>query len=427
MSEFHELRVGDHITLLSGFPFNSEYFDQEEGTRLIRIRDLLNPDGETYFRGPFDPKWVVKSQDILIGMDGDFNIVRWKGSEALLNQRILKAEAKSNGLIDEGYFFYWCAPLLQQIHNQTAATTVKHLSVKDIEKAKGRFPDKSSQSLIAEILSTLDEAIEQTEALIAKMQQVKSGMMHDLFTRGVTPDGRLRPTREQAPELYKESPLGWIPKEWAAEKLGNILRRCGGYLQTGPFGSQLHAYEYQIEGIPVVMPQDINDGLIGTEQIARIHDRRADELARHRMRFGDIVIARRGDLSRAALIGETEQGWVCGTGCFLLRLGQSALRADFAAYVYRQDFVQRQIAGRAVGTTMPSLNNSVMAGLYFPFCDEDEQLRIVERLGGVEQSIRAFSQGLTVAWQLKHGLMHDLLTGRVQASSTASDRSVRSD
>ena len=56
--------------------------------------------------------------------------------------------------------------------------------------------------------------IEQTETLIAKYQQIKAGLMHDLFTRGVTPDGKLRPTRAEAPQLYQESPLGWIPKEW---------------------------------------------------------------------------------------------------------------------------------------------------------------------------------------------------------------------
>jgi type I restriction enzyme S subunit len=274
--------------------------------------------------------------------------------------------------------------------------------------------DFDTQRRIAKILSTLDEAIAQTEALIAKHQQIKAGLMHDLFTRGVTPDGHLRPTREQASDLYKESPLGWIPKEWEVERLGDILRRCGGYLQTGPFGSQLHAHEYQVDGVPVVMPQDINDGLIGTEQIARIHEGRAEELARHRMRLGDIVIARRGDLSRAAAIGSSEQGWVCGTGCFLLRLGQSALRPDYAAYVYCQDFLQRQIAGTAVGTTMPSLNNSVMAALLFPFCDEDEQVRIVERLEGVEQGIRALNEGLFANRQIKHGLMHDLLTGCVR-------------
>ncbi len=65
---------------------------------------------------------------------------------------------------------------------------------------------------------------------------------------------------------------------------------------------------------------------------------------------------------------------------------------------------------------MPSLNNSVMTNLFFPFCEEDEQGRIVERLEGVEQSIHALSKGLFVNWRLKHGLMHDLLTGQIFVS-----------
>ena len=275
------------------------------------------------------------------------------------------------------------------------------------------------QRRIAEILSTLDEAIERTEGLIGKLQQIKAGLMHDLFTRGVTPAGHLRPPRDQAPHLYKHSPLGWIPNEWEAEQLGDILRKCGGYLQTGPFGSQLHSHEYEVEGVPVVMPQDINGSAIETQQIARISEQRAGDLARHRMRVGDVVISRRGDLSRAAAIRETEQGWICGTGCFMLRLGQSTMRPDFTAFVYRHDIVQRQIAGRAVGTTMPSLNNSVMARLVFPFVSPDEQAQIVERLESVDSHLSTLNHELNVQRQQKHGLMHDLLTGRVRVPVAA--------
>ena len=67
---------------------------------------------------------------------------------------------------------------------------------------------------IARILQTIDQAIEKTEALIEKYQQIKAGLMHDLFTRGIGADGKLRPPREQAPELYQQTPIGWIPKEW---------------------------------------------------------------------------------------------------------------------------------------------------------------------------------------------------------------------
>ena len=78
------------------------------------------------------------------------------------------------------------------------------------------------QQRIAAILTSLDTAIEKTEALIEKHQQIKAGLMHDLFTRGVLPNGQLRPPREQAPELYRETRSGWIPREWTLCQLGDI-------------------------------------------------------------------------------------------------------------------------------------------------------------------------------------------------------------
>ena len=75
----------------------------------------------------------------------------------------------------------------------------------------------------------MDNLIEKTEALIAKYQAIKQGMMHDLFTRGVDEHGHLRPTHDEAPELYKQSELGWIPKEWEVSPLGEHGFRCVGW------------------------------------------------------------------------------------------------------------------------------------------------------------------------------------------------------
>lgn len=316
--------------------------------------------------------------------------------------------------VDTHFFFHRMRQGVEDLKKLNQGTSINGIIRSDLVAYLIDLPPLSTQRRIAEILSTIDEAIEQTESLIAKYQQVKAGLMQDLFTRGVTPDGHLRPTRVQAPHLYKESLLGWIPKEWEVRRLGVILKECGGHFQTGPFGSQLHAYEYQHEGVPVVMPQDINDGIISTEQIARISEQRAEELSRHRMKTGDIVIARRGDLSRASVITDREETWLCGTGCFLLRLGRSSLHGDFAALVYRHDVVQRQIAGMAVGTTMPSLNNNVMERVLFPYCDPDEQSRITERLDSLDQSLRFAQRHLANSTQIKRGLMQDLLTGRVR-------------
>ncbi len=271
------------------------------------------------------------------------------------------------------------------------------------------LPREPAQRRIAEILSTVDEAIEHTETLIAKTQQIKTGLMHDLFTRGVTPDGRLRPPQDQAPELYKQSALGWIPREWKAQKLSAILETAGGHLQTGPFGSQLHAYEYSSEGVPVIMPQDIVDGEIDTRQIARIPESRATDLEKHRLREGDVVIARRGDLSRAAATRMTQADWVCGTGCFLLRLGGSRFDPFFAANAYRHEIVQRQLDGKAVGTTMPSLNNSVMGSLIFPFPSDAEQARIENRMISIEERAELNRQFRRALQSIKSGLAKDLL------------------
>ena len=192
------------------------------------------------------------------------------------------------------------------------ATGVPSISRDYLRRIKFDYFEEKEQQKIAKILTTVDTLIEKTEALIEKYQAIKQGMMHDLFTRGIDTNGQLRPSHHDAPHLYKQTELGWIPKEWECSTLGKKLNQCGGFVQTGPFGSQLHAYEYVNPGIPVVMPQDINDGMIDEINIARITNIKAVALSRHRVAYNDIVFARRGELSRAAVITKREEGWVCG-------------------------------------------------------------------------------------------------------------------
>ena len=135
-------------------------------------------------------------------------------------------------------FLCWTLVALQQQSSiwryQQQTTGMINLKVSDYLKHLVDTPPLPQQRRIAEILSTVDEAIEQTEALIAKYQQIKTGLMHDLFTRGVTPDGHLRPTYEQAPHLYKESPLGWIPKEWEVKRLDSVAEVSRGKFTIRP-------------------------------------------------------------------------------------------------------------------------------------------------------------------------------------------------
>ncbi|MEE8536848.1 MAG: restriction endonuclease subunit S, partial [Acidobacteriota bacterium] len=129
------------------------------------------------------------------------------------------------------------------------------------------MPPLPEQHRIAEILDTADEAIRRTEQVIAKLQQMKQGLLHDLLTRGIDDNGNLRDP-ERHPEQFKDSPLGRIPRGWMVPRLRDLIRRVGGLTQTGPFGSQLHAREYVEVGVPVVMPQDIKGDAIDLTNIA---------------------------------------------------------------------------------------------------------------------------------------------------------------
>ena len=102
------------------------------------------------------------------------------------------------------------------------ATGVPSISRDYLYRIRFHTPPLSEQHKIAKILTTVDNLIEKTEALIAKYQAIKQGMMHDLFARGVDEHGHLRPPYDEAPELYKESELGWIPKEWEVEDIGEV-------------------------------------------------------------------------------------------------------------------------------------------------------------------------------------------------------------
>jgi type I restriction enzyme S subunit len=271
------------------------------------------------------------------------------------------------------------------------------------------------QARIAGILDAVDEAIRSTDRLISKLEQAKQGLLHDLLTCGIDKTGRLRdPHRD--PDHFVQTRLGLLPKAWPIVSIRDVVASPGSFIQTGPFGSQLHAYEYVPDGIPVIMPQDISDlGAIIEVGISRVGLRKAEALRRHRMRSGDVVFARRGDLSKCADILSAQDGWLCGTGCLLLRPPKDVLSKWLVA-LYRHDICQRQVEAAAVGSTMVNLNATLLANLEIPLPRKEEQDQICRVISAerveVEQAIREVAK----LRLLRQGLMDDLLTGRVRVN-----------
>ena len=145
------VQLGELIDILSGFAFRSECFDNDDGFPLIRIRDVVPGNTKTRFRGEYDPAFVVVAGDILIGMDGEFNIARWRGEPALLNQRVCRIRS-ANERLDEDYLFRFLPGALKKIERVKSFVTVKHLSVKDMRSIYIPLPPVSEQRRIAAIL-----------------------------------------------------------------------------------------------------------------------------------------------------------------------------------------------------------------------------------------------------------------------------------
>ncbi|MCO4322298.1 restriction endonuclease subunit S [Aliidiomarina quisquiliarum] len=180
-----------------------------------------------------------------------------------------------------------------------------------------------------------------------------------------------------------------MSSEWIDTTLGEVCAAQNGAIQTGPFGSQLHASDYVETGIPVVMPSNIGpDGGISEDGIARIKQQDADRLSQHKLQIGDVVFSRRGDVTRNALIEPHQVGWLCGTGCLKVRLGnETKADAKFISYCLRLPETKEWLIRHAVGATMPNLNTSILSAVPIQIPPIAEQKKITELLRALDDRI----------------------------------------
>lgn len=174
--------------------------------------------------------------------------------------------------------------------------------------------------------------------------------------------------------------------EWSETTLGQLTKDGGGFIQTGPFGSQLHASDYVDEGIPVIMPVNMVDNRVSLNDIARITEADAQRLSKHLVQEGDIVYSRRGDVTRKALITSGEVGMFCGTGCLLVRPGNQ-VDPQFLKYHLSTPENQEWIIRHAIGATMPNLNTGILGDIPLRIPSKKIQKKIAEILGTFDNKI----------------------------------------
>lgn len=166
-------------TIQYGFPFDSAKFSDSNGMPLIRIRDVVRGYSETYTTEEYKSEYIVHENDLLIGMDGEFNIAKWGKTPALLNQRVCRLAP--NDSIDKGYLFYFMPVALKRIEEKTPFVTVKHLSAKELNKIEIPVLSLEEQRKIAETLSKVDELIAFREQQLAKLDELVKARFVEMF------------------------------------------------------------------------------------------------------------------------------------------------------------------------------------------------------------------------------------------------------
>ena len=164
---------------------------------------------------------LVPPGSLLMTSRATLGEIRIAGTEMCTNQGF-KTLVPHEG-VDNWFLYYQMRLLKGQYERFGIGSTFLEVSKRDTEAFEVDLPPLPEQRKIARILSTVDDLIERTEALIAKYRAIKQGLMHDLLTRGVDASGRLRPPREEAPGLYRESAVGWVPREWEIDISANRL------------------------------------------------------------------------------------------------------------------------------------------------------------------------------------------------------------
>ena len=211
----------------------------------------------------------------------------------------------------------------------------------------------------------------------------------------------------QVPKGYKQTEVGVIPEDWELNKLGKHAT-----FKTGPFGSALHQSDYVDSGVPVINPMQIIDGKIQPTPSMAVTEQAARKLSEFRLSAGNVVIGRRGEMGRCAVVRNDEHGWLCGTGSMIIRTGPS-LDACFIQRVLSSPPIIAEIENASVGSTMINLNQGTLGNLLVPLPPtKAEQEAIAEALSDADALIESLERLLAKKRHLKQGAMQELLTGK---------------
>jgi len=402
--------------------FNGAAFSErhwgKDGLPIIRIEQINNPEAEKdKYSGPVLPKNYIDTGDLIFSWSATLKVVIWNDGPAVLNQHLYKVVPKK--AINKVLLQHILDFNMDRLARQSQGSTMRHVTRKELSRFRVIYPiDPYEQKKIAKILKTIGQAIEKTETLIGKYQRIKSGLMHDLFTRGIGPDGQLRPPREQAPKLYQETPIGWIPKDWNYKPLEHGLSASP---KNGYSPKEVDTWQdLYVLGLGCLTKS-------GFKPVQLKNAPKSALSSGAKLRDGDFLISRSNTQELVGLCGiyrSVGHDMIYPDLMMKLKLEHSLI-GEFLERYLLSGAARKRISALAVGTSasMVKLNAASISKLEIVYPSPEEQLKIVEVLKPVEAQLSSLSSQLEKLYKHKSGLTHDLLTGEVRVCTESGESS----
>lgn len=414
--------LSNRIGLRHGYQFRENDFT-ENGIQVIKIGNVtddgLKLDTDVSFvsadRVREFENIIIKNGDILMSLTGNIGRVVEVQN---LNGKILFQNYRVGVFypLDEDVykpFIKWVLSseaILRQLSNYSNQSAQANFGKQDLDKLRFVFPKHKNQRQIAKILSTADAVIEKTQAAIAKYKAIKQGMLQDLFTRGIDLNtNKLRPRYENAPELYKESKLGWIPRQWEEIKLG----KCGTFRK----GGNIPKYSLSHNGVGCILYGQLYTTF--HETVKKVYSKVPNQIVENMtpLKYGAILFAGSGETHEeigkcvALLINDEEV--YAGGDVVVLDLYDEYFKPFFGYYLNFQP-IQSQKSKFGQGSSVIHIYANHLSSIDLALPQRNEQQRIFEVIDQLNNKLQTEQTYLQKMQSLKKGLMEDLLSGKKQ-------------
>ena len=406
-----QVKLGDCVRLAKGKPpAQQPYYGADSAW-------YLSPE---YLRGAAACERAKPRANAVHVQDGN-TILLWDGSNAgevfLAREGMLASTmtlVSPDNRFTSDYFFFALKQWEPYLKGQTSGSGIPHVDKEVLGKLEITEFAKPEQSKIAEVLSTVDRAIAQTEALIAKQQRIKTGLMQDLLTRGIDEHGQLR---SEATHAFKDSSLGRIPAEWDVATIQSLLADVDPAMRSGPFGSALLKEELVDSGIPLLGIDNVLPEFLVKDYRRFVSTEKAKQLRRYQVRAGDIMITIMGTVGRCCVVPDDIGTALSSKHVWTITLDRSKYSAYLACLqINHSPWVLSHFADDVQGGIMSSIRSNTLRSVLFPVPPFDEMKKIEGMLRAIADSIQSDKEALAKVRPLKAALMQDLLTGKVRVT-----------